>query len=382
MVVLNFVNSFIGKKGNIGLRTSYIIDKLNDKGVRNFSYSRGCKKEYKKNNKNMLLLGHLPRVLNAVRIYINLWFNHRKYDILLFNKFFQLCFNDVHSDCKIAHIWEYSPYIIKKLNKKRYITILDVPIAPTGTSMNLNERFGDSISLHPHAYNYELEIASYEAVDYIIAPSRFVKDEIVKLGVASKKIFVVPFGAELNDGYVKGVRKNYEKEGIDFCFAGTINKRKGVEFLLKAWSDSRFSRDRLHLCGRLFPEIDDLLKEYNFKNVITPGFVSTNEYFKNCDVYVFPSLLEGSSKSIYEAMNMSLPCIVTPNSGSIVQDGLDGFIVEVASSESILTSMLRFKNDNTLIEKMGNNAHIKIQNYSWVNYANNIFNIYEKVSQK
>ena len=70
------------------------------------------------------------------------------------------------------------------------------------------------------------------------------------------------------------------------------------------------------------------LNNYEFNNLITPGFVETDTYFINCDIYVFPSLMEGSSKSIYEAMNFSMPIICTYESGSVVEDNINGYIVE------------------------------------------------------
>jgi glycosyltransferase involved in cell wall biosynthesis len=380
MKIINIVNSFIGKRGNIGLRTSYIINELNKQNIDNFSYSRGVVDDYKNNNKNMGIFGHIPRILNAYRIYFNLWYNHRKHDILLFEQFFKFSFNDIESDKKIAHVWESSPKIIQTLKDKGYITILDVPIAPTATAQYLIDNFSDSIILHPLNHADILERRSYEVVNYIITPSVFVRDEIIKLGIDKNKIFTTSFGTELKDGYKKEFNKDYEKDGIDFCFAGTINRRKGIEFLLQAWNDEAFKNDRLHLCGRLYPEIKELLKEYDFKNVITPGFVDTKEYFKKCDVYVFPSLLEGSSKSIYEAMNMSIPCIVTPNSGSVIVDKEDGFIIDIASSDAIKEKMIIYKNKTELISIMGQKAYKNVQKYSWDIYANNILNIYKKVS--
>lgn len=380
MYCINIVNSFIGKKGNIGLRTLYIIHELNNQNINNFSYSRGVINAFEKNNKNMGILGHIPRILNAYRIYFNLWFNHRKYDMWLFEQFFKYTFKDTNSDTKIAHIWESSPKIIHSLKEKGYITILDIPIAPSQTEKDLVDSYSDSITLHYHKHNDILERNSYELVDYIITPSIFVKDEIKKLGIDKNKIFINPFGTELKNGYQKEFKKDFQKEGIDYCFAGTINKRKGIEFLLEAWNNERFKEDRLHLCGRMYPEIEQLLKNYNFKNVITPGFIDTKEYFKKCDVYVFPSLLEGSSKSIYESMNMSMPCIVTPNSGSVIIDNEDGFIIDVADIKSIQNNMLKFKESNQLIKDMGRQAYINIQKYSWDTYAKNIIDIYKKVS--
>jgi glycosyltransferase involved in cell wall biosynthesis len=369
MYIKNIVNSFIGKVGNIGLRTSYIINELNDRNIKNNSYSRD----------NMGIFGHIPRILNAIRIYINIWFNHRIYDIWIFEKFFLYFDKDINDEKKVAHIWEHSPKIITHMKKNGYITILDIPIAPTYTSKTLIEKYPNSIELHPHEANAKMEQEAYLLADYLMAPSFFVKDEITKLGIDEKKIFIVPFGAELKNRYKKDYNKDYNSNGIDYCFAGTINKRKGIEFLLEAWNDERFQNDRLHLCGRVFPEIEELLKKYNFSNIITPGFIDIKEYFKKCDVYVFPSLLEGSSKSIYEAMSMSLPCIVTPNSGSVIQNNIDGFIIDIANSEIIREKMLEFKNNNSLIERMGNEAFKNIEKYSWKTYATNVCEIYKKV---
>ena len=260
-----------------------------------------------------------------------------------------------------------------------YITILDVPIAPTQTSMQLVKQFEGSVILHPHRYNDRLERESCKAADFIIAPSKFVQEEITKLGVEEGKVSVIPFGANLSNGHQKDFIKNYKMDGVDFCFAGVINSRKGIEFLLEAWNDEKFENDRLHLCGRLFPEIKMLLKEYRFSNVITPGFVNTSDYFKKCDVYVFHSLLEGSSKSIYEAMNMSMPCIVTQNSGSIIKDGKDGFLIKVADSSDIRNKMLRYKQDGSQISRMGKMAYKNVQKYSWSSYAKEVVDLYKRL---
>ena len=139
-----------------------------------------------------------------------------------------------------------------------------------------------------------------------------------------------------------------------------------------------FKNDRLHLCGRLYPEIKQLISNSR-RGVILPGFVNTVEYFKKCDVYVFPSLLEGSSKSVYEAMSMSLPCIVTPNSGSIVQDEVDGFIVDVLDSEKLRSKMLSFKNNEKLIKSIGLMAFENVRNYSWERYSNSVVSLYSRL---
>ena len=114
----------------------------------------------------------------------------------------------------------------------------------------------------------------------------------------------------------------------------------------------------------------------NNNNIILPGFIDTAEYFKKCDVYVFPSLMEGSSKSIYEAMNRSLPIICTKESGSIIKHEKEGFIIEKMNSKDILDKLLFFKNNNYMIASMGKKSKSTVSKFTWDLYAKKIIDIY------
>ena len=47
----------------------------------------------------------------------------------------------------------------------------------------------------------------------------------------------------------------------------------------------------------------------------------------NSDIFLFPSLAEGSANVIFEAMASGCAIITTPNSGSIVKNNHNGFII-------------------------------------------------------
>ena len=53
------------------------------------------------------------------------------------------------------------------------------------------------------------------------------------------------------------------------------------------------------------------------------------------DVFVFPSLFEGSAVVTYEALACGLPGIVTAEAGSVVRDGVDGLIVPARDVEAL-----------------------------------------------
>ena len=76
--------------------------------------------------------------------------------------------------------------------------------------------------------------------------------------------------------------------------------------------------------------------------------------------------------SIYEAMAAGLPVITTPNSGSVVRDGTDGFIVPVRDIAALKDRIERLYNDATLREAMGRNAAAHAVDYSWDAYSRRI----------
>lgn len=86
----------------------------------------------------------------------------------------------------------------------------DLPIAK-----GLIDIFGDKIILHPHD---KLERESFILADKIISPSIFVKYELEKIGVDTKKIIVIPFGTDVKNIESKIFSKNYEKDGICICW--------------------------------------------------------------------------------------------------------------------------------------------------------------------
>ena len=87
------------------------------------------------------------------------------------------------------------------------------------------------------------------------------------------------------------------------------------------------------------------------EHVELPGAVPRSvvrEHLAWADVFVLPSLCEGSANAAMEAMSSGLPVICTPNTGSVARDGVDGYIVPprdvdaiVAACESLMEASKR-----------------------------------------
>jgi glycosyltransferase involved in cell wall biosynthesis len=372
-----FINSIVGKRGNIGLRFLPVIEALGAMAKRLDVYCRSCPPIAHATLHNMRFLGDVSRALNGLRIYVHRGLPYRSADVWIFETFCTMALRRAPQPTSpaLAHVVETAPKLLRALKRRGYRTILEIPIAPQRYLEKLQRRIPGAMPEPVDRRELEFEVEAILAADLLICPSKFVADEIADIGVERSRIHIVPFATAVDDWHRLGAGKG-AGDPIDFCFAGSIGYRKGTAFLLDAWRRGPFSADRLHLCGRVYPEGRRMIAECGRDNVIVPGFVATAEYFKSCDVYVLPSLMEGSSKSIYEAMNREMPVITTHESGSIVRDGIDGFIVAAADADALLEKMTWFKNNPRAIRTMGHAAKERVTAFTKAAYIERLKSVY------
>ncbi len=116
---------------------------------------------------------------------------------------------------------------------------------------------------------------------------------------------------------------------------------KGIGYIIKAMQGLEGCNLYIFGDGPLTNEYKELIKELNLEdNVILCGYQTREtmlSYFKSANVLVFPSLTEGLSMTVIEAMYLGLPVISTKVGGQAdhIKDGVNGFFVEKASSQSI-----------------------------------------------
>lgn len=208
-----------------------------------------------------------------------------------------------------------------------------------------------------------------ELADFLIAGSEFVKETLLENGAPKNKIKVIPYGADLK--LFENLSPKISDGKLNLLFVGNISIRKGCHYLLEAMKKINSEKIQLTMIGEM--ESDYFLKKYNglFKWIKAVPHSEIAEYFNKADVYVYPSLFEGSSLSIYEALAAGLPVITTHNSGSIIRDKKDGFIVPIKNSEAIAEKILLFQKNKVLLKKISKNAKIQSKKYSWKNYQKN-----------
>ncbi len=151
------------------------------------------------------------------------------------------------------------------------------------------------------------------------------------------------------------LRKRNNKK-IKIFFSGNSSKRKGFDLLPKIASK----------LGDGFELYCTGLRDYNKKNNLLKylgrldkdGLVKA---YNDCDIFLFPSRLEGFGLSVAEAMSCGKPCVIT-NCSSLpeVMDIHGGYLCERDNVNDFVEKIRILANDKKLREKIGKYNREKI----------------------
>jgi glycosyltransferase involved in cell wall biosynthesis len=91
--------------------------------------------------------------------------------------------------------------------------------------------------------------------------------------------------------------------------------------------------------------------------------------FRRADLFVLPSLCDSFALVHLEAMACGVPVITTPNCGSVVRDGVDGFIVPIRDAAAIADKVELLLTDRGLRARMGRSARERAKEFTWARYG-------------
>src|SRR5262249_58644704 len=152
-------------------------------------------------------------------------------------------------------------------------------------------------------------------------------------------------------------------------FAGGITQRKGIKYVLEAWRRVRRPGWRLQLLGALpaqpgplAPYLDEVEVLGRVPHAEVPARMAA------ADVFVFPSLFEGSAVVTYEALACGLPCIVTAEAGSVVRAAREGRILPARDFEALAAAMEELGGDPALRAHLAAAARSRAEASDWPRY--------------
>lgn len=253
-------------------------------------------------------------------------------------------------------------------------TVLEQTIAPREREMALLRREHDAHPgwepALPDGANAHLlaqrERDEWHSAQLILCGSEFVREQIAAAGGPAERCAIVPYGV---DGTWENPAHEPHRGALRVLTVGAVGLRKGSPYVLAA---AQALRDRAEFRMVGATPISSAAQRELSAHVDLRGAVPRQEiaeHFAWADVFLLPSVCEGSATATYEALAAGLPVIATPNAGSVVRDGMDGFIIPCGDSETIAERIALLANDSRLLNTMSQSARARSRDYTLENYG-------------
>lgn len=270
--------------------------------------------------------------------------------------------------------------VCKKYNK---LCFYDLPIAYYKEILDIiqierneNPYWVNDIHIYKDTQSLYIIDEELKLADCIFVASSYVKNSLIKYGYKSDCIYAVPYG------FPSVVPKEYRiiKNKLKILYVGGLHQLKGLSYMFEA-VDTLREKIELSIIGS--GNIENSLLKNNIKKHKYLGSLLHSEVLKemhNCDILLFPTLSDGFGLVVTEAMSQGTPVIMTDHCGAadLVEDGINGWIIESRSSQSIERKLVSILEHPEVIEKVGRNALETASRRSWDNYNQDIYSIIKK----
>jgi alpha-maltose-1-phosphate synthase len=205
--------------------------------------------------------------------------------------------------------------------------------------------------------------------DVVIVPSQFVADSLSLAPKAERSVEVVGYGtATASPPLLPNGQNPARIRGI---FVGNVTITKGVDYLMEAFSAVHHLMDLTVIGAKpasLSPSVETWLSRCRYLGSLPHNEVLAE--MRRNDVLIHPTLFEGQSLAVLEAMSQGLAIVTTPNAGvnEVVRNGTEGFIVPVRDTEGIIQAVRTMHSDRAGMHRMREAAYQRSLSLDWSSY--------------
>lgn len=253
-----------------------------------------------------------------------------------------------------------------------YLVANDGAMPPAGVELRPSPRLADLLE-------------DVDRADEVLVNSDFVKSTFLAQGWDAAKVHVVYLGVE--ESFLRAIppRPSDARGPTDelrLLFAGAVSRRKGAHPLLTALASLDDVPWRLDLVGFVDREVGErhsaLLADPRVRCIGTLPHLDVARLMADADVFVFPSLAEGSARVVFEALASGCYVITTPNAGSIVEDGVHGGLIPPGDPAEIATAIRTAAADRGRVLEIGRaNSALVRADYRQHHYGDGLITLYD-----
>jgi rhamnosyl/mannosyltransferase len=295
---------------------------------------------------------------------------------IMFTLFFQLLALPRHSLIHLHVAHAFSPEIVYLISKVRgipYIAHVHLDVDPSGP-------YGFLLGFYKKMF---LKWVLKSATKIICLSEPQKKFIALKYGLPLGSIVVVPNGVA--ETYFVG--KKTHLDAVDtvphLLFVGRLAAQKNLSLLIEAIAQMQ-TKVFLDIVGEgeLRKDIEALILKHQLQNVQLHGKKIGKELleiYQSADIFVLPSLKEGFSLSMLEALAAGLPIVASdsPEMRSIL--GECGVLIQNPTATNYARALDATLSNKDTIQKLGALSIQKARSYSWENVLGSIEGIYREI---
>ena len=236
--------------------------------------------------------------------------------------------------------------------------------------------------LKRHIWQRIKQRISYKDADYLLPVSNSLKKALIQTySINPQKIYILYNGVSsfVLKQSTKNIKCNFTEKNRLLFVGRTIGTKNEVALLkalpaiLKSCPDTNLTiigdgywHDTLKQVAKKLgiEQYVTFLRHVPHKEIVT--------YYKNANVFVFPSFSEGLPKVVLEAMACGLPVVASNVDGNneLVIDGYNGYLIDPYNIDDMVEKVVHLLKNKELAIKMGQNGRdIVLKSFTWDNIA-------------
>ena len=230
-----------------------------------------------------------------------------------------------------------------------------------------------NLSAGTQQLTYQLYAPSLARFDRVVVFSEMQAELLERLGVKRERLAVIPNGVDTNlwtpaptpeESTLQELRQRFAHQRV-FLYMGRITTEKNVEALLKAWRLVRPAGCRLVIVGD--GPLRPSLQTNGESDVLWWGYEPSRAVrvalLQLAEVFLLPSLVEGLSLALLEAMACGAACVATDAGadGEVLAGGA-GIVISTQGVTTQLRTLLPVLRDQpVLTAELGRRARTRVE---------------------
>jgi glycosyltransferase involved in cell wall biosynthesis len=223
----------------------------------------------------------------------------------------------------------------------------------------------------------------WRRAEFVVSNSEGLK-QLAQKTDSHQKIEIIQNGVDIQ--MFKPAEKK-QNEYVRILSVSRLTPRKGLRYLIQAMKIlPEKTKIELQIIGDGDEKntLEQLANELGISHRVKfLGRISHENlalYYAQADIFCLPSLNEGMSNTVLEALATGIPIVATKTGGTeeLVCDGENGFFVAQKSARDLAEKLERLINNETLRESFGQASRERAEAMSWKNTAEKYVELYRK----